>query len=195
MDARLSHDYLNFAMDREGNLARKALNHMTLRAYLPEDGEVFAIGDSPVLIVRGTVGGVSHLFNAGSQIILPIHSRCVLLYTWETSPNVPPSGTVLSGEQVRSLNKDYFHGSNSRYVFARRCDVLKEAGRPRREPKVETLFPIEKDGWPAMGPEVFRNMVLRAAKDAEDSKELDSFAYEVVRRAEIDMQRQTSMDS
>ena len=179
---RLNHDYLSLAMDREDNLALKALNHMELRAYRPGNGEVFVIGDSPVLIVRGIVEGVNHLFNAGSQIILPIHSRCVLLYTWETT-NVPLSGTILNREQVRSLNKDYYHGSDSRYLFARRCAVLKEASRPRDRSNAGALFPIENDGWSRMRSEVNRTSASMATKDAEDKRELDSFAYEVVRRA------------
>ena len=193
--AGLNHDYLSLALDRRDNLALRAFDYMELRAYRPGNGEFFVIGDSPVLIVRGTVDGVNNLFNAGSQIILPIHSRCVLFYTWETSTNVPLSGIVLNRELVRSLNKDYYHGSDSRYVFARGCDVLKEASRPRKHSNAEALFPIKNDGWSIMRPEIIRTSVSRAAKDTEEKRELESVACDVVRKAKIDMQGQTSMDS
>ena len=108
IDERFSHDYLNVSMGIERNLALTALGLMGLRVHEPVEGESFTIGDSPVLVVRGTVGGSRNLLNAGSQVILPIHSRRVLVYSWETPMNLIEPGDVLGREQVRSLARGYY---------------------------------------------------------------------------------------
>ena len=194
IEARFSRDYLTIAMNRNDNLALKALNHMEVRVYVPEDGEAFVVGDSPVLIVRGTDKGVSHLFNAGSQIILPVHSRCMLFYTWESSPNLPQSGTVLDQEQVKSLNKDYCHGSNSRHIFARTSETLIEASKPREVPNTEPLFAAEADGWTRMHSEIIGNMVIKATKDKQYERALNSLAHDVVRRSEAALRGKENAD-
>ena len=102
IDERFSHDYLNVSISMEQNLALAALGLMGLRVHGPVEGEFFTLGDCPVLVVRGTVGGSRNLLNPGSQVILPIHSRRVLVYSWETPLNLIEPGDVLGREQVRS---------------------------------------------------------------------------------------------
>lgn len=192
---RLNHDHLSMAMNREHNLVLTALNHMELRVYRPANEEAFIIGDSPVLIVRGTVDGVTSLLYPGSQMILPIHSRCVLVYRWDSPANMPQSGTVLEHEQVQSLNKDYFHGSNSRCLFARTRTALEESSMPRTLHNTEPRSENVSDGWWNMQSDRLRNMKTIAERDAEYRRQIDLFARGVVRKAESIIREEPDKDS
>ena len=89
-----SHDYLSTMIEMEELMVLDALRFMGLSAHKPVDSESFLLGDSPVLVARGTVSGVTDLRNPGSQIILPIQSRCMLVYSWETPFNLIQSGNI-----------------------------------------------------------------------------------------------------
>lgn len=190
---RLNHDHLHMAMNREHNLVLKALNYMELRVYRPVNGEAFIIGDSPVLIVRGTVNGVTSLLYPGSQVILPIHSRCVLGYRWDSPVNMPRSGTVLDQEQVRSLNKDYYHNSNSRCLFARMRGSLEVDCLPKTHQTNTATQPSNvSESWWNMQEKLMKIAADRAAEDAQVKRDVDAFANQVVRKAEADINTQMS---
>ena len=125
VDGRSNHDYLSMAVGKQDGLVLKALGLMGLQVCQPAIGEFFIIGDSPVLVVRGTSNGVRNLLNAGSQVILPIHSRHVLVYGWETPENLIQFGNDADRKQVRSLNQDYFLGTNCRYIYGRDVESLR----------------------------------------------------------------------
>ena len=127
MDERLTYDLLSGFVDSPTQLVASALRAMGLQAFTAREGEFFIIGDSPVLVVRGVVDGERNLLNSGSQVILPISSRCVLAYTWSTEMNVIDGGGTLDSEQVRSLNSDYYHVTKCRYVYGRNKETLRRS--------------------------------------------------------------------
>ena len=187
---RFGHDYLNVTLGMGHNLALKALELMGLRVHEPVEGEVFTIGDSPVLVVRGTVGAYKSLLHPGSQVILPIHSRRVLVYSWETPMNLIQPGDALSRDQVRSLARDYYHESNSRYIFGRNRGSLKHARMPQIPRSSGTRPAGVSDGWRVMQEELLRVSRSREETDKAHRKELDAFARELVIRARQDVENQ-----
>ena len=118
-------DFLEQAMTREVNLPRIALGLMGLRVHKTVKGEHLVIGDSPVLVLRAVYDGSPSLLHPGSQVILPINSRQVLVYRWITQNNTIQSGHNLDKDQARSLGKDYFHETDSRFVYGRTKISLK----------------------------------------------------------------------
>ena len=126
-DKQLGHDWLSGFMDSRSNQIAIALSLMGLRAYRPTDGEFFIIGDSPVLVVPNAANGKASLGDPDSQVILPIHSRCMLVYAWTTEMNVIDDGGTLDREQVRSLNSDYCHGTECRYIYGRDEETLRRS--------------------------------------------------------------------
>ena len=124
-DERFNHDVLSNFMNSMSNRVILALRFMGLEARRPVDGEFFVIGDSPVLVIRGAVNGEHSLLNPGSQVILPMSSRCVLVYTWAIEANMVAEGDACDKEQVRSLNSDYYYGTKSRCIYGRDKGTLK----------------------------------------------------------------------
>ena len=127
VDARFTHDRLSTYIDSMTNQIVLALRLMGLQAFRPADGQFFIIGDSPVLVIRGEVNGEPNLLNRGRQVILPISSKCLLVYTWATEMNVLSDGGTCANEQVRSLNSDYYHATKSSYIYGRDIDTLKRS--------------------------------------------------------------------
>ena len=80
-----------------------------------------------MLVVRGAVNGVTSLLHPDSQIILPIGSSSVLVYSWTTDSNIIEDGDFLPGHQVRPLNADYFHGSQCPHLYGRDEELLKRS--------------------------------------------------------------------
>ena len=183
-----SHDYLSTMMEMEESMVLDVLRLMGLRAHRPMDGESFLIGDSPLLVVRGTADGVTDLRNPGSQIILPVQSRCVLVYSWETPFNLIQSGQVLNQQQVRSLNQDYYRESNSRYIYGRNRDSLESVRtlKMRRTPELRSTR--VNDGWQRMQVRSQEMSRARATRDAEQKRLLNSFVHDLVRKAEVNAQ-------
>ena len=127
MDERLTHDLLAGFVDSSTQIVASALRAMGLQAFTAPEGEFFVIGDSPVLVVRGVVDGETNLLNPGSQVILPINSRCVLVYTWSIGMNVIDRGGILDREQIGSLNSDYHDGVKCRYLYGRNVETLRRS--------------------------------------------------------------------
>lgn len=183
IDTRFTHDHLSGLMDLTGSQALMALRLMGLQAFKPADGESFIIGDSPVLAIRGAMNGGTNLLNPGSQVILPIGSRCILAYTWATETNMIDDGGTLDREQVRSLNSDYYHGAKCRHIYGRDEDTLKRA---RLLPL--TWTPHErsnevKSGWFMM--QHLERMIQEQYKeqDMEQAKMIEYGARELVEQA------------
>ena len=137
LDEMLGHNWLSGFMGSASNWIVVALGLMGLRAYRATDGECFIIGDSPVLVVPNATNDKADLLNPSAQVILPIRSNHVLVYTWTTDKNVIDNGGTLDKAQVRSLNSDYYHRTKSRCIYGRneetvrRSTMLTMAGRPR----------------------------------------------------------------
>ena len=127
IDEQFGHERLASYLDSRNNRVTTALRLMGLVAYEPSEGGFFFIGDSPVLVVRGTENGESSLLNPGSQVILPIGSRRILVYSWTTETNLVTLGGQLDREQVRSLNSDYCQGTKCRYLYGRDEETLRRS--------------------------------------------------------------------
>ena len=186
VEERFNHDYLSVTLTKPDNMVLRALHLMGLSTHVPASGEFLVIGDSPVLIDRATANGVVNLMNFGSQVILPIHSRRVLLYSWETPTNLIQSGDALDREQVRSLNRDYFHASDSRYIFGRSPDVLKQTKIPPLISRRRVPSSAVSEGWLKMQSELVNASRSRAEWDAEKKSDLRRYAQMVVQNASKD---------
>ena len=185
----VNHDLLSTGMNPQTpvlRIPRMVLRRMGLLACQSADGEFFTIGDSPILVVRGVVNGEPNLLNPGSQVILPISSTRLLLYEWATETNVIEGGGVFNKEQVRSLNWDYYHGSNSSCIYGRNPEVLE---RSRMMPLQWTSWgrrTAVSKGWGEV--QRLQTMDLRLAEiqEAEDAKKRDEIAQALVQKAAAD---------
>ena len=146
-DERVNHDYLKLMFERANNQILMVLGFMGLTAnYSTEEGS-FTIGDSPVLAVRTSVEGNPSLLNPGSQVILPISNRCLLVYLWTTPRNLIDKGPVVDKEQVITLNRDYYHESNCRFLYGRTKDALERSWMLPIQWTQRTRSMAVADGW------------------------------------------------
>ena len=146
-DERFHHDWVSNFMESTINQVLLSLRLMGLLVFRPTDGDFFIIGDSPVLVIRNVMDGARSLLNPGSQVILPIGSTCVLAYTWATDMNMIGDGGIFDAEQLRLLNSDYFHGTNSRYIYGRDKKILERSRLlPLKWTPRERSNEV-KDGW------------------------------------------------
>ena len=164
VDEHLNHDYLTLALEQEENLILTALARMGLTVHYHHGPESFIIGDSPVQVVRDSTGEPANLLNPGSQVILPVGSRCMLAYLWATPMNLIEGGNLADTEQVLSINRDYYHESSSRFIYGRTIESLKKSRMMRLQWMPRTRSPDVADGWVAMQSELKR-------KEAEDRDE------------------------
>ena len=183
VDRGVNHDYLNILLQKKDSIVLMALGFMGLRACRPVDGEFFVIGDSPVLVVRNVVDGVEKLTNPGSQVILPIHSRCALIYDWTTPVNLIEAGPSLTKEQVRSLNRDYYHGLNCPYIYGSTCNSLKQSRMLPLKWMPQERSEEVSNGWLLMTSELRKLSRSQDIKDSQRTKLLDSAARDLVQRA------------
>ena len=183
-----SHDYLNIVLAEGDTMALKALALMGLSVHETIEGEFLIIGDSPVLVVRGIIGGARSLLNPGSEVILPIHSRLAMVYSWETPMNLIQIGDRLDQHQVRSLGRDYYYESNSRYIFGRSCESLKRARLSLLQWTSTARSTKVNDGWFVMKGELQRVSRQREETARAQQRELDSAARELVLRASQDLE-------
>lgn len=180
IDDQFGHERLANFLDSRHNQTIVALRLMGLVAYEPAEGELFIVGDSPVLVVRGTENGESSLLNPGSQVILPIGSRCVLVYSWATEMNVVADGGQLDRAQVRSLNSDYYHGTNSRYIYGRDEETLRRSWLlPLNWVQGERSKEV-RNGWFMMRDLQRSEQRRRAMDDEVQAKMLDYVASQLV---------------
>ena len=135
------------------------------------------------MVIRNAVNAVTSLLNPGSQVILPISSSCILVYEWATEMNGLDDGGALGRDQVRSLNSDYYHGTECRYVYGRDEDVLKRS-------RLMSLqwAPLErsnevKDGWFRMKYEMQIRQRQLEEQDAAQAMMLGNDARELVELA------------
>ena len=132
MDELITHDYLTLTFGNENPVVPSMLHHMRLQAYFALERDGFIIGDSPVLAVRSNNGAAGpNLRNPGSQVILPIGSQCILSYDWATAPELIAHGGTVDSRQLLSLNQDYSHVSNCRFLYGRMEESLTQSRRPR----------------------------------------------------------------
>ena len=184
VDQRLNHDYLTLTLGGENSVVPLMLSHMGLQAIYAAEGECFIIGDSPVLAVRNSVGTAeSSLLNPGSQVILPISSQCILLYDWATAPNLINHGGTIDSRQLLSLNHDYSHNSNCRFLYGRSEESLTGSrqlslnwGNPERSTEVSK-------GWVAMQQYLAGVQAKNAERDKRNEEYLRVEARELVMQA------------
>ena len=192
-DSLITHDYLNIAMNYRGreneNLADKVLDNMGLRVHriIPDEEESLVIGDSGVMAVRSESRTGRSLLNPGSQIILPINSRCVLVYSWESGQKVIEPGTDLTRYQVRSLNRDYFRNMNSSYIYGRRPEDLHQARIPNVLWTGGERSQAINEGWQRMQAEITKKQEAEENEKSEQHHLYDLFAKDLVRRAKLEM--------
>ena len=149
-DERFHHDWVSTFMESPFNQVILSLRLMGLSVFKPTDGEFFIIGDSPVSVVRNAVSGETSLLNACSQVILPISSRCILVYTWAAKMNIINDGGTLDRAQVRSLNSDYYHGTKCRYIYGRDEETLIRSRLMSPEWAPRERSNEVNDGWAMM---------------------------------------------
>ena len=176
-------DFLEQAMTREVNLPRIALGLMGLRVHKTVKGEHLVIGDSPVLVLRAVYDGSPSLLHPGSQVILPINSRQVLVYRWITQNNTIQSGHNLDKDQARSLGKDYFHETDSRFVYGRTKISLKHTQAPQTKKRPIPHSAEVSDGWAAMYMLQEEISKQRVAEDKTEEQQRDTIVKFLMQNA------------
>ena len=170
----LTYDALSLLLDPSSNVVTGAFRLMGLRTYKPkDDGELFIIGDSPVLTIYGRMNGEASLLNPGTQVILPIGSKSVLVYAWEYEHNVINDGGVLDRQQLRWLNSVYCHGSNCRYIYGRNEETLKRTQRLQLNWAPQQRSENVGNGWFAMQSLYQAEQMKKRAHDEEMARTFD----------------------
>ena len=184
VERHLNQDYLNHALGSEESIVPTMLGYMGLRAIYTGDGEYFMIGDSPVLAVRrshGTAG--PSLLNPESQVILPISSRCILVYDWLTEPSLISHGGKIGSKQLLSLNQDYYHESNCGFLYGRTEETLIQARKLRFSLGNTNPSANPNVGWRAMRQHLTDRRSQIAEKNARDAESLRQSTREMALRA------------
>ena len=177
------HDFLETAMTQEASLTRLALGLMSLSVHKSSKGEHFVIGDSPVLVLRAVFGGTRNLLHPGSQVIMPISSKYVLAYRWAAQDKVIQYDPDLDREQVRSLGKDYYYQTDSRYMYGRTEDSLRHAQAAQtQKPSMPHLTEVS-DGWAVMHVIQEEISKLQAEQDKQEQQQRDAIARFLVQNA------------
>ena len=183
IEETFNHDYLTNTISQENYRVPILLRFMGLRAIYADEELYFIIGDSPVLAVRNRGATGSSLENAGSQVILPISSQCVLVYDWQTEPNLIADGGTANIRQIHSLNRDYSLKSNCRYLYGRNEESLAKArriqllwGNDQRSAEVSI-------GWPSIQQHLAAFRAVDAEMKKRDVENLRSAARKVVQQA------------
>ena len=172
IEERFSYDYLTLMFDREDNQILEVLGFMGLTAnYALKEG-TFIVGDSPVLAARNSVEGSPSLRNPGSQVILPINSKCLLVYQWAIPRNFLEKGPPVDKEQALSLNRDYYHESNCRFLYGRTSDSLEQSRMLRLQWTPRTRSTGISDGWAAMQFQLQEKEEQNRAKHSENREAL-----------------------
>ena len=184
IDQRLNHDYLTLTLAGNSSVVQTMLGFMGLRAIYCSRGDFFIIGDSPILAVRNKtdVAGPS-LLNRGSQVILPISSRCALLYDWETAPSIITDGGTIYSPQVLSLNQDYYHKSNCRLLYGRTKECLTDSQQPQITLENAQRSTAVSHGWRVMQQHLATVRARDAEKEKRDAEGLRLEARELVLKA------------
>ena len=166
-------NYLQIAINNQTSLVPWALKLMGLKLHRT-DREFLVIGDSPALVTRRVVDGNRSLLNPGSQVIVPIHSKCLLVYSWDTPVNLIQQGKAFGRELVRFVGRSYYHQSASQYMFGRQDGILIQA----QEPFVQRGSPEYpggiNDGWQMM--QAIKDTIdrLRAIADTTDQLDIEA---------------------
>ena len=182
LDSRLNHDYLANSINDGQSLVLDVLRLMGLQAIYAPPEETFVIGDSPVLAVRGRGSGGPSLLNRGSQVILPISSHCLLFYSWAMESNLIADGDTIDRRQLASLNRDYYHHLNCRFLFGRTKECLIRARQRQLNWGGERSTYVSQ-GWLALQENLGVVRAQNAAKGKQDAEMLLRGAREIVRRA------------
>lgn len=183
IEERFSHDYLTLTFDREDNQILDVLGFMGLTAnYALKEG-AFIVGDSPVLVARNSVEGSPSLRNPGSQVILPINSKSLLVYQWAIPRNLLEKGPPVDKEQALSLNRDYYHESNCRFLYGRTTDSLEQSRMLRLQWTPRTRSTGISDGWAAMESQLREKEEKDRAKRLENREALYRGVYRAVEMA------------
>ena len=170
-DELCNHDYLKLTFERKDNQILTVLGFMGLTAnYSTEEGP-FIIGDSPVLAVRNSVLGTPSLQNRGSQVILPISNKCLLVYQWATSRNLLDKGRAIDKQQALSINRDYYHGSNCRFLYGRTRDSLERSRMLQLHYVPGERSTEVSDGWHAMQAQLREQDERDRAQEVADKEE------------------------
>ena len=188
IDESLNHDYLTLTHSREDGQILKMLAYMRLTANYHEGEESFVIGDSPLLMVRDSTDGPANLLNLGSQVILPIGSKCVLLYQWTTPINLLDKGDPVDAEQVLSLNRDFYLNSNCRNVYGRTAEALEKSRMMKNKWTPRTRARDVTDGWLLMQSALKLKAAEDQVKDAVVDTGLHLATRQVVERARAQME-------
>ena len=187
IDESINQDYLTLMLSREDGQILKMLAYMGLTANYHEGEESFIIGDSPVLMARDSTDGPANLLNPGSQVILPIGSKCILVYQWTIPTNLVDKGDTAGRQQVLSLNQNYYHNSNSRDVYGRTPESLEKSRMIQIKWTPGTRAGYVADGWSTMQSALNLKSAEDRVKDAVVDTGLRLATRQIVERARAQM--------
>ncbi len=184
IDEQFNHDYLTLTLGSQNYAVQSMLQFMGLQAIFASEGDGFIIGDSPVLAIRSNEGAEGpSLLNRGSQVILPIGTRCILFYSWATEPNLIAHGGTIDSRQLLSLNQDYSHESNCRFLYGRTEECLTKSRRPRvRWGNAQRSTEVSQ-GWSAFQQHFASVQAKNAEKENRNAEGLRLEAHKLVQQA------------
>ena len=107
----------------------------------------------------------------------------MLLYAWSTDMNLIYDGGILDKEQVRSLNSDYYHGTNSQRIYGRDEETLRRSSLWALEWTPRQRSTDLNQGWHMM--EFLQRFGQRQleTEQATNATILDLGAHDLVERA------------
>ena len=143
-----------------------------------------AFGDSPVQTILNQGPAGHSLLNPGSQVILPIGWQCVLIYDWSTGFNLI-LGRTTDQRQVVSLNQDYCHESDCRYLYGRnRACLTRSRGLKLRWGNSQRPTEVN-DGWFIMRQFLERVQATEAERDEQNRQSRRFAARDLVLAARL----------
>ena len=180
VDQQFNEDYLSHTLETPLSTVERVLGRMTLSVCQPPEGEFFVIGDAPILMVREEVNGFLNLRNLGSQVILPVGSRCLLLYDWSPGHELVQAGPVLGNVDLGSLDDDYRYQLRCRYMYGRSQAVLERSNRLELHWQSKERPRFVSSRWAAMQLEYEAAESTLQVREIESNQRLGTIARDIV---------------
>ena len=182
LEGLMPRDYLDVILESGSGLVLMILHLMGLTVHKAKKPVV--LGDSAVIPVRRSVNGKPSLLNHGSEVLLPISSNYVLVYSWANPTNVIQRGNDLTPQQITTLGQAYYHFTQSRYLFGRTSEALRSAQMDPHVPDSDGTVTPHNDGWLVMQEIAKQTEIAKVVEDRERRRRLEERIKQLALRGE-----------
>ena len=107
----------------------------------------------------------------------------MLFYSWATAPNLIAHGGTIDSRQLLSLNQDYSHEANCRFLYGRTEESLTQSRRPRVSWGNAQRSNEVNQGWFALQQDLASAQAKNAEKTKRDAEDLTLEARKLVEQA------------